>query len=147
MHEHNLAARIGHWSAQHRKLAIWGWLGLVVVCLGLSASFGLNTIKPENQGTGESRQADQTQARAGYFDRATEQVLVQGRNGETIASPRFKAAVADVAGTVRRQPFVRDVKSPLVPGNERQVSRDRCSSLVIFDVRGDQDQTEKRVEP
>ncbi len=26
----NLAARAGRWSAQHRKIAIWGWIGCVL---------------------------------------------------------------------------------------------------------------------
>jgi len=29
----NLAARAARWSANHRKLAIWGWLGFVVLAV------------------------------------------------------------------------------------------------------------------
>ena len=29
------AARIARWSASHRKLAIWGWLALVLVLVGV----------------------------------------------------------------------------------------------------------------
>src|SRR5215212_1022512 len=147
MERRNLAARIGHWSTQHRRIAIGGWLGLVVVALALSSGVGLNIIKQENLGSGESRRADQAQAKAGFYDRATEQILIQSRNGETIASPRFKAAVSDAASTVRRSPNVFNVESPLRIGNEGQVSRDRRSALVVFDVRGDSDQTEDRVGP
>jgi hypothetical protein len=27
----NLAARMGHWSATHRKTAIWGWFAFVLL--------------------------------------------------------------------------------------------------------------------
>src|SRR3954447_11415276 len=134
MHGRNLTARAAHWSAEHRKIAIFGWLGAVVVSLFLSGAVGLNTIKPENQGVGESRHADQLQAAAGFFDRANENVLVQARGGETISDPAFRAAIADVAGTLRGERYVRAVKSPLTAGDEGQVSRDRRSALVGFYV-------------
>ena len=31
MEKRNLAARAAHWSATHRKTAIWGWLAFVVL--------------------------------------------------------------------------------------------------------------------
>ena len=31
----NIAARAAHWSANHRKTAIWGWLAFVFVVMGL----------------------------------------------------------------------------------------------------------------
>ena len=31
----NLAARMGRWSAQHRKKAIFGWLAFVIVAFAL----------------------------------------------------------------------------------------------------------------
>ena len=33
MRTRNLAARIGRWSSQHRRLAIFGWIGFVVICV------------------------------------------------------------------------------------------------------------------
>src|SRR4051794_505056 len=147
MQGRNLTARAAHWSAQHRKIAIFGWLGAVVASLFLSGAVGLNTIKLENQGVGESRKADQLQASAGFFDRANENVLVQARAGQTVDDPAFRAAIVDVAGTLRSERYVRAIKSPLVPGNEGQISRDRRSALVNFYIRGDQDQAKDRVAP
>src|SRR3954467_520614 len=147
MHGRNLTARAAHWSAQHRKLAIFGWLGAVVASVVLSGAFGLNTIKLENQGVGESKRGDQTQARAGFFDRANENVLIQARGAQNADSPAFRAAIADVSGTLRAFPDVRAIKSPLAAGNEGQISRDRRSALVNFYVRGDQDQARDRVGP
>jgi uncharacterized membrane protein YdfJ with MMPL/SSD domain len=35
-----LAARAAHWSAEHRKLAIWGWIAFVVVAVVLGNAVG-----------------------------------------------------------------------------------------------------------
>src|SRR3954452_23989409 len=76
MHGRNLTARAAHWSAQHRKIAIFGWLGAVIVALVLSGSLGLNTLKAQDQGVGESGHAARVQAAAGLFDRANENVFI-----------------------------------------------------------------------
>ena len=36
MQTNTFAARMGRWSAQHRKTAIWGWIAFVVVALLLT---------------------------------------------------------------------------------------------------------------
>jgi uncharacterized membrane protein YdfJ with MMPL/SSD domain len=36
----NLAARMGRWSARHRKKAIFGWLAFVVVSIAIGAVVG-----------------------------------------------------------------------------------------------------------
>ena len=35
-----IAARAGHWSARHRKTAIFGWLGLIIALLFIGGSLG-----------------------------------------------------------------------------------------------------------
>jgi RND superfamily putative drug exporter len=144
MHGRNLAARAGRWSAQHRRAAILGWLGAFVAGIVLLGAVGLNTIKPQDQGSGESRRADRLLASAGFFDRSTEQVLIQSR-GRLTRRSRFRAAVDDVARTVAELDAVRHVKSPLRRANRGQVSRDRHSALVVFDVLGDRQQARERV--
>src|SRR3954449_5961451 len=118
MHGRNLTARAAHWSAQHRKVAIFGWLGAVVVAIALSGALGLNTIKAQDQGVRESGHAARVEAAAGFFDRANENVFIASRDGTKTDSPRFRAAVADVIGVVRGERYVRNVKSPLTAGNE-----------------------------
>src|SRR3954469_17267550 len=141
----NLTARAAHWSAQHRKIAIFGWLGAVLASIFLAGAFGLNTIKPENQGVGESRTADRIEAKAGFFEKANENVHIRALGSETVHSPRFRAAIDDVAATVSRFATVRNVKDPLRVGDEGQISRDRRSALVNFDLLGGQDKAEDRV--
>src|SRR5262249_34121192 len=48
---------------------------------------------------------------------------------------------------VSREADVRNVRSPLVPGNADQISRDRHSALVGFDVRGEIDKAPDKIDP
>jgi uncharacterized membrane protein YdfJ with MMPL/SSD domain len=73
-------------------------------------------------------------------------VLVESRRG-TVADPGFRAAVADVVRTVSALPQVERVRSPLAPGNAGQVSADKRSALVQFEIRGDQEKADKKVQP
>jgi RND superfamily putative drug exporter len=148
MHRRNLAARIGYWSARHRRTAVLGWLGLVLVSIVLSGAIGLKTIAHEDLGTGQSRQADQILAKAGFADRAGEQVLVQARTGNlTVKDRAFRAAVADVVNRLRRFRTVTAIRSPFGPGGAALVSRDRRSALVTFQIIGDENQAKNRVGP
>ena len=50
----NLAARMGRWSAQHRKTAIWGWLAFVFVAFAIGGAVGTKTQDAAQSGVGES---------------------------------------------------------------------------------------------
>jgi uncharacterized membrane protein YdfJ with MMPL/SSD domain len=149
MHSRNLAARAGRWSAAHRKTAIFGWLALVVVSLAIGGSVGTNTIKDEDQGNGQSKQAQQA-INDNFPKKADENVLVQSRSGARAvkpSSPQFRAAVKDVVGAVSTYKTVSEVKSPLAKANAGQLSRDGRSALVTFSVAGDSDQAKDRIGP
>ncbi|HET7556344.1 MAG TPA: alpha/beta fold hydrolase, partial [Gaiellaceae bacterium] len=75
---------------------------------------------------------------------AAENVLIQSRSATT-GTPAFDAAVRDVVARVSRQPDVRNVRSPLAPGNAGQISKDRHSALVGFDIRGEIDKAPDKV--
>ena len=47
----HLAARMGHWSASHRKLAIFGWLAFVVAAIVIGTAVGTKTIDQSNNNT------------------------------------------------------------------------------------------------
>jgi RND superfamily putative drug exporter len=148
MPSRNLAQRAARWSSQHRRIAILGWLALVVAAVLAGGSTGQQTIKLQDQNNGEARQADHVLASAGFFDRASEQVLIQSENGRlTVTDPRFRQAIVDVAARLRPLRYVVDVQSPLRPQNFGQISADRRSALVTFDLLGDSTQSEKRVGP
>jgi anti-anti-sigma factor len=143
----NLAQRAARWSARHRRIAILGWLALVLVSVFIGGAVGQQNLKQEDLGSGESRQADQALAGAGFADRASEQVLIQSQNGRiTVADPRFRAAISDTVTRLRSIPTTVDVQSPLAPQNAGQISKDSRSALVNFDIKGDETLSEKRVD-
>ena len=131
------------------RIAIFGWLALVVVSVFLAGSVGLQNIKDEDAGSGESRRADQALADAGFKERASEQVLVQSeRRALRVSDPRVPGR--DPATSSRgcgRFPTVIDVESPLAPRERGADLRDRRSALVQFDIRGDADIAKERVGP
>jgi anti-anti-sigma factor len=146
MQQRNLAASAGRWSARHRKKAILGWLAFVVISVLIGGALGMKEIASEDLGDGESKQADQILADA-FPDQASEEVLVQGRGGIEAADPRFRAAVGEVVRAVSGFDTVRNVRSPLEPGNASHISPDGRSALVTFDLLGDDDELEDNVTP
>ena len=140
----NFAARAGRWSARHRKIAIFGWLAFVAVAGVGGSAAGLNTFVWQENGPGESGRADK--ALFDHFPRhAAETVLVQSTT-TTVQDPKFKAAVADVRKRLERTPHVSRVQSPFAAGNAGQISRDGRSALVSFQLAGDFEIAEERVD-
>ena len=60
----NLAGRMGRWSAQHRKTAIFGWFAFVIASFALGIVAGTTKIDPDTSGVGESGRADRSSMRA-----------------------------------------------------------------------------------
>src|SRR5690349_8197472 len=132
----NLAARMGRWSSQHRKLAIGGWIAFVVLALLVGSLTGMRMLTGADSMTGESAAAQKTLTQAGFGTTAGESVLVQSSR-LTIADPALRAVVADTERAVLGLPWISRVRSPLQAGNGMLVSRDRHSALVQFEVSGD----------
>src|SRR6266550_506711 len=92
VHAYTFAARMGRWSAQNRKKAIWGWIAFVVVAFAIGTTVG--TQQPDHQDyIGQSGQA------AKLFDnhfpkKAEEQVLVQAPKGGHATDATVRTAVA-----------------------------------------------------
>jgi uncharacterized membrane protein YdfJ with MMPL/SSD domain len=128
----NIAARAGRWSAEHRKTAIWGWIAFVVAAVMIGGSLGTKTIDDNNTGVGESGQADKT-LHSAFPDSASESVLVQSRSAQA-GDPSFREAVGDVQQRIERLRFARHVEGPYDPGNEGQISADRRSALINFEI-------------
>jgi len=144
MEHRNLAARAGRWSARHRRTAILGWLAFVIVAVALGGP--MKNIADEDQGNGESRRADQSLAAAGFDENAGEQVFVQGRGGVRADDPRFAAAVRELQARLGALPAITAVQGPFERGNDGQVSGDRRSALVDFEITGTDEQAEERVD-
>jgi len=145
-HSPSLAARIGRWSTRHRGMAISGWLAFVLIALVIGSAVGTVTPSDDNSGHGDSATADRI-VDAANPDRAGETVLVQSKDARTTTSDAaFRAAVDDVVRGVAAQPGVVHVKSPYGAGNTGQISHDRRAALVTFDIDGDSDLAEQRVD-
>src|SRR5262249_41079505 len=141
----NLAARMGRWSANHWKTATFGWLALIVVAFGIGGLVGTRNPDPATSGPGESGRMDRI-LHADFKRPAAENVLVQSRTA-TVGTPAFAAVVKDVVARVSREADVRNVRSPLEPGNAEQISKDRHAALVNFDIRGEIDKSPDKIGP
>jgi uncharacterized membrane protein YdfJ with MMPL/SSD domain len=142
----NLASRAARWSAGHRKTAIFGWLAFVVIAVFLAGAVGQKTIADEDYGNGSSKTADKAIAAANFRDAAEEQVLVQGKGSVKVGDAQFTTAVKDVVNRLGNTAHVDKIESPLAKGNEGQISKDGRSALVTFEIPGDDDVVEDRVD-
>jgi len=134
---------MGRWSAQHRKMAIFGWLAFVLVAafIGMSA-IPTETLKDQEAGVGESGRADKAAFNA-FPEKATEAVLVQNSKLEA-TDPAFRAVVGDVTTTLRDVKGVVNVEGPYTEANA--VSPDGHSVLVNYEVPGDADKTKVAID-
>ena len=144
----NIAARMGRWSASHRKLAILGWLAFVLSAVVVGTAVGQKTIDNQNDNVGQAHRADQILKQAGFAQSGplTEYVVIQNPK-LTIHDPAFQVVVRDAVGAVSPSRSIHNVRSPLAPANRDQVTRDGHTALVEFDVNGTLKAAEKRIDP
>jgi uncharacterized membrane protein YdfJ with MMPL/SSD domain len=142
----NIAARAGRWSAGHWKTAVGAWLVFCVVAIALGTAAGTKMLKQADTAAGGTRTAERILDRADFPNRAAESVLVQSQS-QTLSAAGFRNAVTDVVRTVSALPQVQRVRSPLVAANAGQVAKDRHSALVQFEIKGDEDKADKKVQP
>jgi uncharacterized membrane protein YdfJ with MMPL/SSD domain len=136
MQPRNLAARVGSWSARHRRTAILGWVAFVVLAVVVGGKIGQNDLDESATGSGESKRGDMIVEAAGFPEQSGEQVLIQGKS---VGDPAVTAAVGDVVARLERIDGVTEIASPLT-------SEDGRSVLVSFKLRGSEEQAEKLVE-
>ncbi len=136
----NIAARMGRWSAHHRKTAIFGWLAFVIASFAIGTTVGMKTIDQNDTNVGEARTADHIIRDAGFkLDEQMEYVLVQSQTA-TVKDPAFRAVVDQAVGKLQAFPKVTKLRSPLAAGNEGQVSADGHSVLIQFSPKGSYDE-------
>ena len=139
----NLAHRMGRWSAQHRKKAVFGWLAFVVVALMIGMGGApTETLVDEKAGVGESGRADEAVYDA-FPKKADESVLIQNETLDADA-PEFRAVVSDVQGRLGDVDEAKNVVGPY--GNVNAISPDEHSVLVEYEVPGDADETSDRID-
>ena len=140
----NVAARMGRWSAQHRKTAIWGWLAFVIIAFMVGGAVGTQTLDNAELGVGESGSADRTVDDA-FPKNADEMVLVQSATASADSLP-FRAAVGDAQFRLSQLPYVYGIESPYDAANRSQISADGRSALTRFKIAGDQSTAKDRAD-
>ena len=145
MNSKPVVERIAGWSARHRKIAVGGWLLLVVVAFVLGQRLGtdnLNSYSPGQAGVAERVLNSPVVPQS-----SGESVLVQTHApGKTFATdPQARQAAAQVVAALRQLPRsdATDIRSPLTSAgmiNGR-------SALVTFDVPGDNSTADTAVVP
>jgi uncharacterized membrane protein YdfJ with MMPL/SSD domain len=144
----NIAARMGRWSASHWKIAVFGWLAFVVVAFAIGAKVGTKNLADEDYSTGQSHRADLI-LKNGFpqsSDPQTEFVLVQSKK-LSVNAAAFRSTINDVIGSVKNNPNIKNLKSPLDPKNPDLVSDDRSTAMVTFDMKGTYDDATKKIDP
>ena len=143
----NLAGRAGRWSANNWKKAFFGWLVLAFLLVAVGTVVGHKQIADSQTASGGAAKAVKILEQAGFKDPATESVLVQSRD-RTADDPAFKSAVAQVVARVSRLDEVTNIQNPLLVNRRQgQVSADRRSVLVQFDIVGDADDAKDKIVP
>ncbi len=139
-HSTNIAARMGRWSASHRKTAIFGWLAFVVAAFAISFFVPMKMIDDTDFNVGEARTGDHIIRDGGFkLDEQGEFVLVQSKT-KTTDDPAFRAVVNQAVAALDSYPQVTKLRSPLAAGNEGQVSKDGHSALIFFSPEGTYDE-------
>jgi uncharacterized membrane protein YdfJ with MMPL/SSD domain len=127
----NLAARMGRWSAAHRKTAIFGWLAFVAAAVVLGSMVGTKSLESADAEAGESRTALQIIDRGGFGDTVDESVFVESES-LSASSPEFQAVVADVVARLSAADGVSNIRSPA--DDPTLVSPEGNAVLVQYDV-------------
>jgi uncharacterized membrane protein YdfJ with MMPL/SSD domain len=134
MHD-NIAARAGRWSATHWKTATLGWLVLVAAAVALGQFAGTRPLTDAESSNGDTARAQQILDRTHWDESAAEAVLVQSKG-----SARPDAVAAQVSSMLRARRDVKKVKAPIR-------AHDGRSLLVAFELRGNGDTADTRVQP
>ncbi|WP_405808728.1 MMPL family transporter [Streptomyces sp. NBC_00210] len=131
----NLAARIGVWSAHHRKTAIIGWLLFVILATAVGGASGMVEMSESEQGTGDSARAQKILDDAGLGRPAGELVLVS-----SAAAGGWQDAARELAAAIEKTGEAQKIEPPLAAKNGRD-------ALIRFEIKGDAKTAADRVQP
>src|SRR3954453_11353906 len=93
-----VAARVGSWSARHKKSVLAGWLAFVVLSVVVGGMVGTNKLTKADQFTGQSGKAEKTLEQR-FPTPAHEEALIHSPTLDA-RDPAFVAAIRDVKGRV-----------------------------------------------
>jgi RND superfamily putative drug exporter len=142
----NFTARAARWSAANWKKATFGWLAFVVLAAMVGQFAGAVKLTESEQGNGGSARAQALLRSANIDQTADEQVLVRNPT-LTVHDPAFAHVIERVGRRVGAMSQIMNLRSPLEPGNARQISRDGHAALIEFSMRGKAETASDRVGP
>jgi uncharacterized membrane protein YdfJ with MMPL/SSD domain len=142
---HNLAARMGRWSASHWKTATFGWLAFVIVVFALGGLAGTKTTDPNEPGPGESGRMEKI-LDEGFQQPAGESVFIENESLR-VDDPAFAAVIEDVVRRIETLDVLQNIRSPLDPENSGQIAPSGHAALVEFEIRGDADDAADKIGP
>ncbi|MGW5732174.1 MULTISPECIES: MMPL family transporter [Streptomyces] len=131
----NLAARLGVWSAHHRKTAILGWLLFVVLATTIGGASGMVTASDDEMGVGDSGRAAAILKDAGVEEPAGELVMVSSKE-----AGGWRGAASDLSRALTATGETRKMQEPLP-------SADGKDALLRFQMKGASDDAADRVQP
>jgi uncharacterized membrane protein YdfJ with MMPL/SSD domain len=120
---------------------------LVAALFYVGGNVGMKTIATQDANVGQAHQADEILKHSAFkqTDAQGEFVLVQSSK-LTTGSPSFRAAVQDVLRSVAGHPGMKNLRSPYDGANAEQISADRHSALVTWEMKGKYEQAKKKID-
>src|SRR5207244_6239182 len=108
---------------------------------------GTKQINEADTNVGQAQKADRIIKAAGFADQnvQAEFVLVQSKT-LTANAPAFRSVVNDVVESVGSHSTIEKLQSPYDPGRADQISRDRHTVQVTFQMKGSQKVAQKNVD-
>ncbi len=141
-HSTNIAARMGRWSASHRKTAIFGWLAFVVaVVRDRHRRRHADDRRERHRTSARPAEADHIIRDGGFkLDEQAEYVLVQSKTHDGRRSRVPRGRRTRPSSQLEGFPQVTKLRSPFAAGNEGQISEDGHSVLIQFSPKGSYDE-------
>ena len=141
----NIAARMGRWSARHRKTAIFGWLAFVVAAVAIGGAVGTKQLgettrcrASPGRRRGSSKTGSSSLPARPCSSRASRSRRAAPRSGRPSRTSSRRVSTLGV---------VANVESPYAAGNGAQISADGHSAIVNFDIRGDSEKAVDKIDP
>jgi len=140
-----LAARLGGWSARHKKSVLAGWFVFVALAMLVSMFVPANKLTKADQFTGESGRAEKT-LESSFPKPASEMVLIHS-SSLTTDDAAFARGISQTAAGFAALPVVDHLRAPGRGDDTGLVSKDRHSALITFTIKGDAATASNRIAP
>jgi uncharacterized membrane protein YdfJ with MMPL/SSD domain len=138
----SFVSRAAQWSATHRKAAILGWIGFLLVSFAIGNGIGRSEMSAADQYPGEAGRAQHALEDA-RLQPNTEMLIVESPRGQTIRSAEFRDVVSELEHSLQGAEHVKTVRSPLQ--GESPVSQDGRAALVEYEIEGSLEEAQDRV--